>query len=161
MLSSCSSASTIPSCPSELGTPSITLISRSLSSRFALSFYFQSLGTALSPGGLRPPKKVFSWWKSFRVDWITSWTTSIRQAFRSFLFLFHYPVGYGLADSSQQLLLATTSEFYLGLLYYWKGKQPGNQPIPAPPDANPLGLVSSASSGAHTPTASSFFTKKI
>lgn len=40
----------IPSCPSESRTPSIFLISRSLSSPFAQSFYFQSLGIALSHG---------------------------------------------------------------------------------------------------------------
>lgn len=66
-----------------------------------------------------------------------------------------------MADSSQQLLLATSSEFYLGLLYYSKGKQTGNEPIPTPPDANPLGLVSPASSKTSTAFTSSIFTKKI
>lgn len=37
----------------------------------------------------------------------------------------------------------------------------GNEPISTPPDANPLGLVSPASSRALTASTSSTFTKKI
>lgn len=151
----CSSASLIPSCPSELGTPSISLISRSLSSRFALPFYFQSLGTALSPGGSGHPKESLSGEDNLG---LTEWLHGPHQPGLPVL---SFPLPGGIGTGWEQLLLATTSGFYLGLLGYWKGKQRGNQPVPTRPDANPLGLVSSASSRAQIPTASPFFTKKI